>query len=467
MQALDTLLQTLATRWRLILIITLLTSVATTIAVYVRPPSYESDAALLVNVEHQGISASHADVRQDAAALQAVEAVTSHAEALRSRDLAERVVNKLDPKIFDRKPSLYLFVRLISRSINAIEDTGEDLLRAVKLMPPKNPHYEMIKRIENSLNVSTVRQAQVIQLYFRASNPDTARIVLQTLIDTYINLNAERALGTDLLSDKANRLRRQLEDAERELGELRSRYGIVDLNGEKSRLAERIDRLTTVLEDVSGAQDQDSVASTSEAQPGAKAPAPPRNMVERSVLDVPDNEGSGGVGSVLIGQLRSQLSRLRLERAGLREQYSPESAMVGPLNTRIANLEQQLKQEVSAIRETTAGYRARLEKLLKVEPQITQLSRNVSILSDTYEVYRKGSEDRLTMREQEAREQLWVIDPASIPYAPRGPLPIVLVLAGIGLGAVLGVGIALLVNFISQSRSRAISSARAEALSRG
>ena len=42
------------------------------------------------------------------------------------------------------------------------------------------------------------------------------------------------------------------------------------------------------------------------------------------------------------------------------------------------------------------------------------------------------------MREQEAREQIEVIDPPSIPYMPRGPLPIVLVLAGAGLAVRVG-----------------------------
>jgi uncharacterized protein involved in exopolysaccharide biosynthesis len=54
------------------------------------------------------------------------------------------------------------------------------------------------------------------------------------------------------------------------------------------------------------------------------------------------------------------------------------------------------------------------------------------------------------MRTQDALEQLKIIDPPSIPYAPRGPLPILLVLAGVGVGILLGVGVVLLMSFFDR-----------------
>jgi uncharacterized protein involved in exopolysaccharide biosynthesis len=322
-------------------------------------------------------------------------------------------------------------------------------------MPPKNPRYELIKKIEGGFDVSTVRQAQVIRLTFRSENPKTARTVLETLLNTYIDLNAERIVGTDILSEKAASLRPQLEEAERELGALKARYGIVDLNGEKTMLADRIGRLMNVLEDASDPK-VSSVAS--ESRVGGKATLSAANVAQRSVLDVQDSPASGGVASAQVVQLRAQLNRLRLERAGLLDTYTPGRANVGPLDTRIENLRLQLDEEISKIRDTVAGYRVRLATLLEVEPQITQLSRNVSILSDTYEVYRKEADDRRMMRTQDALEQLKIIDPPSIPYAPRGPLPVVLVLAGFGVGIVLSVGIALLMNFFERMTMRGTTS---------
>lgn len=451
MQTLVVLRDALTRRWRTILVVTALTTATTTLAVYIRAPSYESRAALFVNVERHRLSVARADVRTDGAALQAVESVTSHAEGLRSRILAELVVDQLDPAIFERRRPRNLVLRMMSDAVTGLRDSGADVLRWLWLMPPKNPRYDLIEKVEGGFGVATVRQSQVIRLTYRADNPETAQTVLKTLLDTYIRLNAERVIGTDILSEKALGLRPRLEAAERELGALKAEYGIVDLSGEKTMLAERIGRLMTVLEDASDT----AVASVSrDARVASRATPSTTTSGGRSVLDIPDDAASGGVASAQVVQLRAQLNRHRLERAGLLETYSPDRAMVGPLDTRIENLKQQLAQEISRIRDTIAGYRARLETLLKVEPQINQASRNVTILSDTYEVYRKEADDRSIMRTQDSMEQLRMIDPPSIPYAPRGPVPALLVLAGLGLGLVFGLGAAISMNFVETALRR-------------
>src|SRR6266446_3651137 len=145
--------EAVATRWRAIIVVFLLTTVAATVAVYIRLPSYESSAAVLINVERFNVSSSRADMRQDVAVLTTVEAVTSQAEVLRSRDLVERLVDRLDAKVFDRPPSPYALVRLVSRVVDRVGDEVGDALRAVRLLPPRNPRFNLIRRIEGGLDI--------------------------------------------------------------------------------------------------------------------------------------------------------------------------------------------------------------------------------------------------------------------------------------------------------------------------
>jgi uncharacterized protein involved in exopolysaccharide biosynthesis len=165
-------------------------------------------------------------------------------------------------------------------------------------------------------------------------------------------------------------------------------------------------------------------------------------------------------------QLRSQLNELRIEREGLMTTFSPEHVRVRTIDRKIARIDELLQREISVLTETINGYRARLDTLLSVEPEITRLSRSDQILSDSYEVYRKAAEDRQIMRQQEARVQIQIVDPPSIPYTPRGPVLAVLVAAGIGLGLLSGVGTALLLVFLQQRpdrlSGRAAASDRAE-----
>ena len=97
---------------------------------------------------------------------------------------------------------------------------------------------------------------------------------------------------------------------------------------------------------------------------------------------------------------------------------------------------------------TITGYRSRLQTLISVEPQLQRLQRNTAILSDSYDVYRKAAEDRRLMREQEARLQIQIVDHPSLPYAPRGPVPLLLVSVGAVLGLIAGIGLAVLLAFL-------------------
>ena len=434
-------------RRQLVLLLFILSTLAATAAIYVRLPTFESAAAVLINVERFGVSASRSDVRQDVAVLQAVEAVTSQAEILRSRELVEKLADKLDPKIFERPPSANPLMRAISTTIRSVQDVAVYGLRQIKLLPPANPHYDIIKTIEGCLDINTVRQAQVIRISCRADNPDTAQTVLRTMLETYIAMNANRKLDAeegDVLRKEATRVRGQLEDAEQELFTLRAKHGIADLGGEKSLLSDRINRLTTVLE---GAPD--SVVPTP-VTGAARAVSPAGGQVERKVLDVPGTDGgSGGVSGAQVNQLRSQLNSLRVDRAGLSTQFSPSHTRVRAIDAQIESIDTLLKGEIKGLTDSITGYKARLQTLLAVEPQITRLSRNVGILSDTYEVYRKATEDRQIMRQQESLVQVQIIDPPSVPYQPRGPSPLILLLAAIAGALVLSLGIAIALSFLN------------------
>lgn len=440
MQNLRLLRAALARRWPLILIVFVVITAAATAGVYLRKPVFESQAAVLVNVERFGVSVSRADMRQDVAVLQAVEAVTSQAEVLRSNDLIERTLDSLDPDIFKGAPPRNPVIAFIVAQIDSVKRAVTELLRELRLLPPFNERYALVKEIESNLKISTVRQAQVIRLEFSASNPVTAQLVLQRMLEIYVRRAAEHTLGAEgagPLTLQADSVRGDLEAVEQELFDLRARYSIVDFAAEKASLSERIGRLTSLLEDST----VDSRPQAPTRNPGASQAA--SNIVEASARDIASNSAGAQ-----LAQLRSQISGLRVSRVALLADLSSEHPRVRSLDQQIASLEALLQQEVNALKSTVAGYRARLSALLAVEPQLLRLERKVTSLSESYDVYRKTSEDRRLMREQEARLQIQIIDPPSLAYVPRGPVPIALVAAGALLGLVSGLGLALLLSYL-------------------
>ena len=186
----------LSKRWLLVVVVFVAVASATTVGVYLRKPVYESRAAVLVNVERLGVSVSRADVRQDVAVLQAVEAVTSQAEVVRSKDLIERVLDTLDPATFKGPPPRNPIVAKIVAGIDGLKSGTAEFLRGLRLIPPANERYERVSQIESNLTVSPVRQAQVIRIAFTAHTPEAARLVLQRLLDLYVGRAADNALET-------------------------------------------------------------------------------------------------------------------------------------------------------------------------------------------------------------------------------------------------------------------------------
>jgi len=411
--------------WRLVLLLTLLAGVAATTGDFLRKPSYESEAAILVNVARFNVSSSRADDRQNMAALTAVEAVTSEAEALRSRELVEQLVDQIDPAVLDSPPPRSPALRAIRDAVKSAVGVVMRGLRAVDLMPPENPHYDLIERIESKLDVSTVRQAQVIRVSLRAGSADGARFVLNKLIDLYMQHTAAQRLErteTANLTQEAARLRGQLDQAELELSELRAKYGVSDIAAERTHIADRLNRLSMLV--------------SADASSGA-----PESV---AVADAPGGDAANQGAAPQIAQLHSRLNGLRIDRAGEAAMYSPQDARVHALDEQIALTEALLRKETAALVLTIDRYRARLDELLKVEPRFSRLLRDISILSDSYDIYRKAAGDHQILRQQEAQVEIRVLDPPSMPYQRKGPTRIVIVGAGLGVGFAIGLGLAIL-----------------------
>jgi uncharacterized protein involved in exopolysaccharide biosynthesis len=446
----------LKTRKRLIVVIFVLTSVATLIAVYARRPNYESSAAILVNVERVGVSSSHIDLKQDAALLTAVEAVTSQAEVLRSRELIERVVDRLDPNIFKPQRPRNPLLRFVSDSINTVLDAAGDALRAIALIPPRDRRFETVQRIERNLEVSTIRQTQVIRLNFQASTAEAANMVLRELLNIYQTQAAGRRLNSDepkLFFQEAERAKRELEDVENKLFALRRQYHIVDLATEKAQISER---LNTLIMKAEGAQDAAKATPATllpEAATNSGADQP-RPAADSFVLADATNDSASGVSTAQIMHLRSQITALRIERSALLSTYTADYPRVLTIDRQLATTDALLQQEIGKLVETINSYRARLDKLIEIEPTVTRLMRSASLLTNSYDAYYKAAEDRKIMRQQDARLEVEVIDQPSMPYAPRGPLPVWLVAGGMAGGLLLGLATALGVTYLQLHRHK-------------
>lgn len=431
MRAILGLFAALRRRLGVIFVFFVLFLAAAMVAVYVKRPSYESAAKVLINFEGRGVSLSRSDVQYNTTTLQAVEAVTSQAEIMRSRDLAQQVVEQLGPDAF-RDPPSGGPLKPLFEAIEQVEKAVKGGLVEARLIEPTDPRDELVEAVENGIQAVPVRQAQVIAIAFRWRNPRVPPLVLNKLIELYqakvAQLNGQTD-GYDLYVQQANRAREELDKAERGMTEFQKRFKVVDLKREKDFLQERVEKLAPVVEATGAA--------------GAAAPA--------GALAGPQDQDSAAVGGQ-IPQLRTQLNALRTNRAKLLTTFTAGAREVKEIDLQIDAVEGQISKETKTVSGALSGYRSRLATLQGAETEFNRLTRNVGVANDAYETYRKASEDRRMMKAQEIKVRIQIIDQPNEPVGAIGPSRLMLAIAALIAAFALALAAGLLIDWAARER---------------
>jgi uncharacterized protein involved in exopolysaccharide biosynthesis len=405
---------------RRLLIVTLfaLLAIGAVAGAYLQRPSYEAHAKVLLDLGGRPISLSRAEVPMTVA-VQTVEALTTLSEVFSSRDLVERLVDRVGPEAFESPPPANPIVRRALELVADIEAAARQALASAELVEPQSPREELVEAIEERLSIHPVRQSQVIEVSFAWRNPSVPPLVLRNLLEIYVDrvnlLNAQTAEQT-VLTDQAENARLVLEEAQAHLRELRQSTEIVDPVQERQALTERIERLAPLL-GYAEAGEADGVA-------------------------IGGREGPGGE----IAALRRQLNELRIERAGALAQYTADSPAVRAVDAQIAAAKDALARERTQIAAALAADRHRLEQVLDAESRFADAYRAVDLAAEAYSTYQKAANDRQVMRLADEELRIKTIDvPAALAPA-SGASRLVVLIAGIAAAAILACLVGLFVD---------------------
>lgn len=412
-------------------------------AVYLKRPSYESTAKLLVNMEGLGVSLSKSETPASGPQVQAVEAVTSQIELLTSSDLIAEVVDRIGPERFSDPMPRNPMVRFAVQALGATSRGLAHALSSLGLIQEISERDALIEMLGNSLRVFPVRQSQVIVVSQRWRNPAIPPLVLKTLLELFAEksekINATRSEYA-LFSDQVKQAADALNNAEAEAREFERKHNTADLAREKQMLLDRIDRLSSVM---SGT---------------GSSTVPATNPVANS-----DKLNDAGVSEQLT-QLRSRLYALNEERAKLSATFTPAHRVVKELERQIAETKAALAAENAALTRTIEASRTRLAVLLDAEQGNNRIQRNIEIATEAYQTYRKVAKDRQNMLAHEMIVHIQVIDPPTLPFRAIGPSRLIWALAVLLLSTIFAALAVLVVNFLT-ARETALSAASIDAQS--
>ena len=416
------------------------------------PPIYESQAKLLVRyvVEHSavdaGVDSQIKTPNPDNSTL-----INSELEILTSSDL----------------------VRQVAESIGINKLTSG---------PPGDATLQKaIQFISTNLDVSVVRDTNIISVIFRSADPTLPKPVVQDLVKRYFDkhLEVHRSTGAfDFVARETADLKNELAQTEAELKRLKDSAGIISLTEAKTDLATELGRTQ---------QELDSAESELAAQQARV------KGLEKS-LALPESHGSETPARPLSGDIQeryrallAQLTQLQQAETGLLLKYTPQNPIVKVKSAQIQELEKQradleknypallntaaavsivgqaaqpditseraslagLESKVAALKTRMIGLQARAKTISEVAPRIEELERKAEVEETNY----KHSEASL----QKARIDE-TLDPSRMPNISvvQSPSPAMKakrnlqkILLGIaGSGFAVGIGLALLIELM-------------------
>lgn len=297
-------------------------------------PLYTADTRILIE-ERESPFTRQPDSSAGAGAAFDESAILSQVEVLRSREIANAVIAKLDltrrPE-FDpaRSPSMLSSLLIML----GLEEHPTDASIEQRVM---EGYFER-------LSVYPIQKSRVIGVEFSATDPAAAAEVANAVTQSFVALqqDAKRqsaVAATEWLQQEIERLRGRVAEAEQAVADYRTNRGLFDV---EQRGMEGSSLSTQQLGDINA---ELARARAARAEAEARAAAVQTLLDEGGALD----SSTEVLNSQLVQRLRERQVALRAQVAELSTTLLPGHPRIRSLEGQVANLEEQIRQEAAKI----------------------------------------------------------------------------------------------------------------------
>jgi uncharacterized protein involved in exopolysaccharide biosynthesis/Mrp family chromosome partitioning ATPase len=466
----------------MIAILTVLGIIAAVALYFLYPPTYQSEAKLLVRYVLDRSAVDPIDTTGATASSKSIDAIIgAEVEILTSWDLAVQVADAVGPK------------RLLPHSST----------------PPTKEQAAVV--VASGLEVASHKGSNIIYVAYDNRDPELAPLVLNELLSRYFvkHLEVHRSAGAfDFVTQQIDRVRARLGQTEDALTPLKTKLGIVTLADSKKELSDELAKTHDKLHDAEAelAEQKARVQEIEGAQSGGRgaagSPAPASSASPSSSSTKAATAGPTGASATpgvatakpsaapvraseedlqKYEALVARLQQLREAESKLVAKYAPQNELVQRNRAELNSVEREKLQmeqkspdlpsrlpvtagrnvgggdlaaerahlagseaKVAALKEQLSAVEDRMKQLSELGPQIAELERQKEVEESNYKYFANSLEKA---RVDEA------LDPSKIPNisAVQRPSPPSLltntrdkIALGLAVGGfVLGIGLAL------------------------
>lgn len=416
--------------------------------------------------------------------------INSESEILRSRELAEKVVDALgarvileeleetlppDSSLLDKiRYGMRQTVKFPINSVSKLFASTEDASPAVRLKEREKAVRFLMKR----LTVETAKKSNVISIGYEANSPELARDVLQKLTGLYLDkhINAHRTTGSyEFFSRQKESLQSSLAETEENLKSLKNKTGTASIQEQRRILLERIGGMQKDLE---------------QAESAAAASMARLKTLKGTLAGLPatlQKEETTGFAQSAADDMRKHVYELQLKEQGLLSTFTENSIPVQEIRREIREGQallakseqprqvtrgindtyQKIQLEVlteesylSSLQAKTQALRTLLERgrdelnlLNETDIRLAQLERELETKKANYRKYSDSLEQARIDQALELQKisNISIVQAASYPVKPIRPKKLTNLAIGIFLGIFGGLSLAFITEFMDHT----------------
>jgi uncharacterized protein involved in exopolysaccharide biosynthesis len=341
------------------------------------------------------------------------------------------------------------------RAIEKLKQIIGKILIALKLKDKVSNFDAKVALLSDSLEVEPVALSNIILVTLEAENPKVAAIVLDRLLDIYIQHHSRvytKDEGAEFYGDQAQRFQEKLQAAEKRLGEFQKKWHIVDLEEQNKASILQLTELveTYHLNEIAIAEVEMKIKSL---KSGLKNDI----IVTREMKKIP-----------AIVEIEKGLVPLYLERSEILKTYTKSSREYISINRQIEILQNEIRSEVKKAIATEeleldllkvkhASLSRKIDAIRLVaddtrykEKTLNEFEREVALLHKNYMLYASKKEDALIFSDRKRRNlaNVSIADRAKIPPKPSFPKRVLFLIISFILGLFAAIGLPFILEFI-------------------
>jgi succinoglycan biosynthesis transport protein ExoP len=309
----------------------------------------------------------------------------------------------------------------------------------------------LAERLQRSLDVRPSHESNVINIGFTGNDPVFAAAVANAFAQAYIDVNLElkvepaRQYAT-WFEEQTKALRDNLEKAQAKLSKYRQETGIVATDERVDYETARLSELSSQLTLVQGQTNDSSSKRTSAGGSESLVEVMQSPLINSLKADIARLDGKLQESNITLGPNHPQTQRTESELASLRSRLAIETQQISNVLGTSVKVGKQKEKELS---QAIAAQKARVLTLNNQRDEGRVLVREVESAQRAFEtVSQRSAQSRL--ESLTIQTNVSILNAASEPIAPSKPRVALNILASIVLGAFLGASLAIVLELFDR-----------------